>query len=279
MDFNKTAEIVYGNIEKVKPIIHNISNIVTVNDCANATLACGGSPIMADYPQEVEDITSICNGFVINMGHIYDYLVESMILAGKRSNLLGHPVILDPVGAGVAKARNDALSKLLDNIKFSVIRGNISEIKFLATGSGSAKGVDADESDLVTDENIESVVDFAKKLSKKTGAVIAISGETDIIADDKEAYVIKNGHAEMAKVTGTGCMLSSVLGVFCAANPKNILEASAVAVSAYGYAGELAYKKMLQTDGGTGSFRTYLIDYVSKMNAKLLKEGAKVESR
>ncbi|MDD3570052.1 MAG: hydroxyethylthiazole kinase [Lachnospiraceae bacterium] len=279
MDFNKTAEIVYGNIEKVKPVIHNISNIVAVNDCANVTLACGGSPIMSDYPQEVEDITSLCNGFVINMGHIYDYLVESMILAGKRSNLLGHPVILDPVGAGAAKARNAAIFKVLDNVKFSVIRGNISEIKFLATGSGSAKGVDADEKDLVTDENIESVIALAKKLSKKTGAVIAISGETDIIADDKQAYIIKNGHAEMAKITGTGCMLSSVLGVFCAANPENILGASAVAVSAYGYAGELAYKKILQTDGGTGSFRMYLMDYVSKMNAKLLEEGAKVESR
>lgn len=279
MDFNKTAEMVFENIERVKPVIHNISNIVTVNDCANITLACGGSPTMADNPQEVEDITSMCNGFVINMGHIHDYLVESMIRAGKRSNLLGHPVVLDPVGAGAAKARNEVLFKLMDNIKFSVIRGNISEIKYLATGSGSAKGVDADASDLVTDENIESVIAFAKKLSEKTGAVIAISGETDIIADEKKAYVIKNGHAQMAKVTGTGCMLSSVLGVFCGANPENILEASAVAVSAYGYAGELAYEKMVKTDGGTGSFRMYLIDYVSKMNAKLLKEGAKVESR
>ena len=279
MDFNKAAEIAFKNIKTVKPVVHNISNIVTVNDCANITLAFGGSPTMADHPDEVEDITSVCNGFVINMGHIHDYLVESMIRAGKRSNVLGHPVILDPVGAGAAKARNEVLFKLLEQIKFSVIRGNISEIKYLATGSGAAKGVDADEEDFVTEDNMESVIAFAKKLSRKTGAVIAISGETDIIADEKKAYVVKNGHSQMARVTGTGCMLSSAIGVFSAANPDNILDATAVAVSAYGYAGELAYEKMVRTDGGTSSYRMYLIDYASKMNADLLKGGAKIEIR
>lgn len=279
MDFDKMAEKIFKNIELVKPVVHNIANIVTVNDCANITLAFGGSPTMADNPREVEDITSMCNGFVINMGHIHDYLVESMIRAGMKNNLLGHPVVLDPVGAGAARARNDVLFKLMENVNFSVIRGNISEIKYLATGSGSAKGVDADENDLITDETIDNVVGFAKKLSKKTGAVIAISGATDIIADDQKAYIIKNGHPQMAKVTGTGCMLSSAIGVFCGADPENILDATAVAVSAYGYAGEQAYEKMVQMDGGTSSFRMYLIDYASKMNAGLLKGGAKVEIR
>jgi len=279
MDIFEKSEEIFENIRKIKPVVHNISNIVTANDCANITLAFGGSPTMAEHPDEVEDITSVCSGFVINMGNIGEPLVEAMLRAGKRSNVLGHPVILDPVGAGAAKKRNDVLFKLLENIKFSVIRGNISEIKFTATGAGAAKGVDADESDKVTDENIDKAVGFAKKLSKKTGAVIAISGEIDIIADENTAYIIKNGCAEMSKVTGTGCMLTSTLGVFCAANPKDILAAAAVAVSAYGYCGELAYKKMLETDGGTGSFRMFLMDYASKMDARLFKGGAKIEVR
>lgn len=279
MDVLENAELIFKNIESVKPVMHNISNIVTVNDCANITLAAGGSPTMADDPKEVEEITSACNGFVINMGHINDYLVESMIRAGKRNNEIGHPVVLDPVGAGAAKKRNDVLFKLIENIKFSVIRGNISEIKFIATGSGAAKGVDAAESDKIQEDTLEATVDFAKKLSKKIGSVIAISGEIDIIADSETAYVIRNGHSMMARVTGTGCMLSSLIGVFCAANPNNTLEATTVAVSSYGYAGELAYRKTAENGGGTSSFRMYLIDYVSNMNADIFKEGAKIERR
>ncbi|MCI1999518.1 MAG: hydroxyethylthiazole kinase [Clostridia bacterium] len=279
MDIFEKSDLIFKNIREIKPVVHNISNIVTANDCANITLALGGSPTMAGHPDEVEDVTSGCNGFVINMGDVAEPLVEAMLRAGKRNNEIGHPVILDPVGAGAAKKINDVLFELLKNIKFSVIRGNVSEIKFIATGSGSAKGVDADESDKVTDENIDIAIDFAKKLSKKTGAVIAISGEIDIISDENNAYIIKNGHAEMSNVTGTGCMLSSVLGVFCAANLDDILDACAVAVSSYGYAGELAYRKMVETDSGTASFRMFLIDYVSKMNAEIFKGGAKIERR
>ena len=276
--FDIADEIFKNNREKAL-VVHNISNIVTANDCANITLACGGSPTMAQHPDEVEEITSVCGGFVINMGNIEEGLVQAMLRAGKKNNEIGHPVVLDPVGAGAAKKRNDVLFELLDNVKFSVIRGNISEIKFIATGNSAAKGVDADESDKVTDKNIDSVVEFAKNLSKKTGAVIAISGETDIIADSETAYIIKNGHAVMSKVTGTGCMLSSVMGVFAASNKENILEACAVAAASYGYVGELAYKKMIENNAGTSSFRMYLIDYVSNMNSEIFKEGAKIEVR
>lgn len=273
----KNIDLIFTNIKKTVPVIHNISNIVTVNDCANITLAAYGSPTMADNPDEVEEITSICNGFVINMGNISDYLVESMVRAGKRSNELDHPVVLDPVGAGVAKKRNDVLNKLLNEIKFSVIRGNISEIKFLANGTGGAKGVDANASDKATDKNLETIVDFAKDLSKKTGSIIAISGEIDIVADSKKAYIIRNGHEMMARVTGTGCMLSSLIGVFISVNKQNILDATAAAIGYYGYCGELAYKKTIENNNGTSSFRTYLIDYVSQMDYQSFKGGAKIE--
>ena len=133
------AEKIFENIRKISPVVHNISNIVTANDCANMTLACGGSPTMAEHPDEVEDITSACSGFVINMGGMSESAVEAMIRGGIRNNEIGHPVVLDPVGAGAAKKRNEVLFRLLDNIKFSVIRGNISEIKFIATGQSGAK--------------------------------------------------------------------------------------------------------------------------------------------
>ena len=268
---------IFENIKLVKPVVHNISNIVTANDCANITLASGGSPTMAENADEVEEITSACSGLVINMGNIGACLVESMLKAGKRNNEIGHPVVLDPVGAGAAKKRNCVLFELMNNIHFSVIRGNISEIKFMATGTSAAKGVDADEKDMVTEDNVDEAAELAKHLSKETGAVVAISGKFDIIANGERAYVTKNGHEMMTKVTGTGCMLSSLIGVFCAANPQNILEATAVAVSSYGYAGELAYKKTMETNCGTSSFRTYLIDYVSRMTYEIFREGAKIE--
>ena len=135
------AGVIFENIEKTKPVVHNISNIVTANDCANITLACGGSPTMAQHPEEVEDITSACDGFVINLGNMEDSVVEAMLRAGKRNNAIGHPVILDPVGAGAAEKRNNVLFKLIDEIKFSVIRGNISEIKFLATGMSGPRAL------------------------------------------------------------------------------------------------------------------------------------------
>jgi len=271
-------EIIENVIAK-SPLVHNITNYVTVNDCANILLACGGSPIMADDVMEVEDITSICNALVINIGTLNSRTVESMIKAGKRANDLNHPVILDPVGAGASKFRTDTTFRLLKEVKFAVIRGNISEIKTVNAGSGSTKGVDADVADSVTDENLDDVIIFAKKLSKKLNAVIAITGAIDIVSNSEKSYVIKNGHFMMSKVTGTGCMLSSLIGAYCAANKDDTLDATATAVCAMGLCGELAYKKVKQIDGGTSSLRMYIIDYMSKIDENILEEGAKIESK
>lgn len=267
------------NVEKRMPLVHNITNYVTVNDCANILLACGGSPIMADDIDEVEEITSICNALVINIGTLNERTIASMIKAGKKANDLNHPVVLDPVGTGASKLRTDTTFRLLDEVNFSVIRGNISEIKTVFLGSGNTKGVDADISDRITDENLDEAIDFAKKLSKKTNSVIVITGEIDIVADSEKAYVIKNGHPMMSKITGTGCMLTSVIGAFCGANDNNILEACAAAICAMGLCGEFAFNKVKESDGGTSSFKMHLIDYMSKLNYQMLKEGSKIESR
>ncbi len=273
--FKEILENVYAK----NPLVHNITNYVTVNDCANILLACGGSPIMADDLSEVCEITSICSSLVINIGTLNERTVLSMIRAGEKSNELNHPIILDPVGAGASKFRTDTAFELLNKVKFSVIRGNISEIKTIDRGAGSTKGVDADSIDTVTEENLEETIAFAKALSKKTGAVIAITGAIDIVADSEKAYVIRNGHPLMGKVSGTGCMLSSVIGAFCGANSDKILEAAATAVCAMGLCGELAYEKMMKNDAGIGSLRMYIIDFMGKINETVLKEGAKIELR
>ena len=169
--FQKMLENVRGKC----PLIHNITNYVTVNDCANIVLACGASPIMSDDQSEVEEITTICGGLNINIGTLNKRTIESMFLAGKRANELSHPVVLDPVGAGASKLRTETAQKLLEEVKFTVIRGNISEVKTLASGSGTTKGVDADVADKVSEENLDSAVAFAKAFAEKTGAVIAIT--------------------------------------------------------------------------------------------------------
>ena len=147
-------ETILGNVRSRVPLVHNITNYVTVNDCANILLACGGSPIMSDDEGDVEDITAICGGLNINIGTLNKNTIPSMFLAGRRANALNHPVLLDPVGAGASKLRTETAAGLIAEVQFTVIRGNISEIKALAQGSGTTKGVDADEADRVNAANI-----------------------------------------------------------------------------------------------------------------------------
>lgn len=268
----------FANVREKCPLIHNITNYVTVNDCANVLLACGGSPIMSDDKEEVAEITAICSGLNINIGTLNQRTIVSMLIAGKKANELNHPVVLDPVGAGASKLRTETAMQLLEEVKFAVIRGNISEIKTLALGSGTTKGVDADVADKVTEENLDDVVAFAKAFAAKTGAVIAITGAIDIVADDKKAYCIRNGHPMMASVTGTGCQLSAMTAAFVTANPEHPLEAAAAAVSAMGYAGEMAHSRLNEMDGNS-TYRNYIIDAIYHMTPEMLEKGANYEVR
>lgn len=266
------------NVRKNSPLIHNITNYVTVNDCANILLACGASPIMADDINEVEEITSICNGLNINIGTLNSRTINSMHKAGWMANRLSHAVLLDPVGVGASELRTRTAVELVKNIKFDVIRGNISEIKTLANGSGSTRGVDADIRDSITEENLTEYVKFAKQLSKNMDAIIAISGVIDIVADSKDAYVIYNGHKIMSKITGSGCMLSAFTTAYLAANKDNKLIATVAAFCAMGVAGEIAQKRMGELDGNA-SFRNYLIDAIYNMTGEQLEAMAKYEKR
>ncbi len=269
---------ILSNVREKCPLIHNITNYVTVNDVANILLACGGSPIMSDDEGEVEEITAICGGLNINIGTLNKNTIPSMFLAGQKANELGHKVLLDPVGAGASALRTNTALDLLKKVKFDVIRGNISEIKTLAVGSGTTKGVDADVSDAVTEENLDKSIAFAKEFAAKTGAVIAITGAIDLVCDSEKCYVIRNGRAEMGKITGTGCQLSGMTAAFITANPDNILEATAAAVCAMGLAGQLAWKKMQDGDGNS-TYRNRIIDAIYNMTGKELEEGAIYEIR
>lgn len=260
------------------PLIHNITNYVTVNDVANVLLACGGSPIMSDEPDDVEDITSICGGLNINIGTLNSRTIKGMFAAGKKAEELGHIILLDPVGAGASSLRTDTALKIMKDIKLTAVRGNISEIKSLAQGSGTTRGVDADVADAVTDENLDEAVDFVKNFAEENKVIVAVTGAIDLVSDGDRCYVIRNGRAEMGKITGTGCQLSALMTAFMVANPNNILEAAAASVCVMGLAGEKGWSRMAAEDGNA-TYRNRIIDAVYNMDDEELDEGERYEVR
>ncbi|MDR1834587.1 MAG: hydroxyethylthiazole kinase [Fusobacteriaceae bacterium] len=266
------------NLRKKGALIHNITNYVTVNDVANILLAAGGAPIMADDAGEAAEITAICGGLVINIGTLNERTIKSMFLAGKKAAELGHVTVLDPVGAGASALRTGTALRLLSEIPFTVIRGNISEIKAVSAGSGSTQGVDANVADRVSEENLDAAIAFIKSVAEKTGAVVAATGAIDLVGDSKKVFVIRNGHPTMSRITGTGCMLSALVAAYVTANPAAPLEATAAAVVAMGLAGETARARM-KTEDGNGAFRQYLLDAVFTMTGEALEAGAKYEIR
>lgn len=266
------------NVRRCMPLIHNITNYVTVNDVANVILACGGSPIMSDETEDVEDITSLCGGLNINIGTLHKTSIEGMFRAGRRANELGHPVVLDPVGAGASALRTDTALSLMNELRLSAVRGNISEIRTLAEGRGNTKGVDADIFDAVTESTLDEAVAFVKTFARNAGCIIAVTGAIDLVSDGTVCYVIRNGRPEMGKITGTGCQLSGVMTAYLAANPDRRLEAAAAAVCMMGVAGETGWSRMRNGDGNA-TYRNRIIDAVYNMTGDELEKGAKYELR
>ena len=266
------------NVRKNVPLVHNITNYVTVNDVANVLLACGGSPIMSDEPKDVVDITSICGGLNINIGTLNERSIAGMFAAGKRANELDHVVLLDPVGAGASALRTDTAVKIMDEIELTAVRGNISEIKTLALGSGTTKGVDADVADAVTEENLDEAVAFAKDFARKAECIVAITGAIDLVSDSERCYVIRNGRPEMGRITGTGCQLSGMMTAFLVANPECPVEAAAAAVCTMGLAGEIGWSRMQEGDGNA-TYRNRIIDAIYNMDGDTLDKGARFEIR
>ena len=273
-----SLSIYLENVRTKSPLIHNITNYVTVNDVANALLACGGSPIMADEPDDAEEITQICNGLNINIGTLNSRTITSMFRAGHKAYELGHALLLDPVGAGASSLRTNTALNLMKEIKFDVIRGNASEIKTLVIGSGKTHGVDVNSADKVYDSNLDHMIEFVKAFAKSSGSVIALTGAIDLAADSEKCYVIRNGRPEMGRITGTGCMLSAIMTAFIAANPEHKLDASAAAICLMGLAGEIAFSR-LESHEGNSTYRNKIIDAIYNMTGEILDKGAKYEIR
>ena len=266
----------FDNVRGTTPLVHNITNYVTVHDVANILLACGGSPIMTDEPDDVEDITSICGGLNINIGTLNKRSIEAMFLAGRKASELGHAMLLDPVGAGASRLRTETAKKLIAEFHFTAIRGNVSEILALAAGGTSTRGVDASVADAVTDANLSAKAAFAKAFAAETGAVIAITGAIDLVADASRCFAVRNGRPRMGGITGSGCQLSGMMTAFLVANRANPLEAALAAVCTMGLAGEIAESRMQPGDGNS-TYSDRIIDAVSLMDGVTLDKDAKYE--
>ncbi|MCH3947713.1 MAG: hydroxyethylthiazole kinase [Olsenella sp.] len=257
------------------PLVHCITNCVTVNDCASALLAVGASPIMSDEPDDVEDITSICDGLDLNIGTLNHRSIEAMGRAAARAAELGHAIVLDPVGAGASGLRTDTARTLLERFHPALVRGNMSEIKALAGASAKTRGVDVATADAVSDENLEASAALVRKLSQKWGSVVLVTGAIDIASDGQRTVAIRNGVALMGRITGAGCMLSALLPAFLAAGDDALLSGVA-ATCLMGTAGETARARLSGQDG-TGSFRTYLIDALSTIDGASLAKTCRIE--
>ena len=263
------------NVRGKSPLIHNITNYVTVNDCANILLAAGASPIMAEEESEVAEITSIARGLNINIGMATKAKAAAMVTAGKRSNALGHITVLDRVGAGASQFRNGLISRLLKSVKFTVIKGNASEIKSLATGMSNFGGVDAET---CRESGRGNLIKLAENLGRKARCTVVVTGKTDIVTDGDTTYLVHNGHEMMSRITGSGCMLSALITAFAAANKENVTRSVLAGVCAMGLAGEKAARR-IEKPAGSGTFKTYLIDEIFTMTAEELERGAKYEMR
>lgn len=244
-----------GAVRLKRPLVHHITNYVTVNDCANICICAGGSPVMTDEAKDIPEMVALASAVVLNIGTLNERTISSMILAGKCANEKNIPVILDPVGVGATTYRTETAWKILNKVKVSVIKGNSGEIAVLAGAGGEVKGVDS----VSGSEGTGAVL----ALSKKTGAIVASTGKIDYISDGKKVYVLRNGDDYLGTVSGTGCMVSSVIGCYVGACGVTA-EAVACGISAFNIAAEIAAEKAF----GPGSFKTKLFDSIYGLDEK-----------
>lgn len=268
------TEAIWARLRETRPLVHCITNYVTANDCANLLLACGALPMMADDPEEAEEATALSRGLCLNLGTLHSRTIPAMMTSAGTARARGIPMVLDPVGAGAMTRRTETALALIREGFPRVIRGNLSEIKALALGTASSRGVDAAPEDAVTEDSAA----LARAFAGKTGAVIFISGAMDILSDGERVYIVRNGDAGMSRITGTGCQLSALTAALCAAAPDHPLEAAVTAACAMGLAGERAFSRLSPAEG-SATARTHIIDEIYHMTPERLKEGARYELR
>ena len=269
------------NVKEISPLTFCITNFVTVTDCANAALAIGASPIMSNGAEEGGEIVNIANALVINIGTLSNAQNELMRNSADQAKEINKPIIFDPVGAGVSALRNDMTKEIVENYPLALVRGNMSEIKAITQlinldlnedKDAAGKGVDVAESDIISKDTLESNALIVKQLAQELNSVVIASGPIDIISDGNLTLGLDNGDEMMPLITGSGCMLTTIIGSYVGANDALIGGITACALMAI--AGENAAKAVRENDLGSGSFRTFLIDNLYKLTAEELVERA-----
>ena len=262
----ETAELL-RKVKEQKPLIHHITNWVTIYDCANIVRAVGALPVMAHAKEEAGDMAKIASALVLNIGTLTNELIEAMKIAGKAANEKGIPIVLDAVGVGSTKLRDDKALELLNELKIDIVKGNASEIAKLAGMAAQTKGVEATkvEADLI---------EVGKKLANEKKAIIVITGAEDIITNGTDVYICRNGHDMMGSIVGTGCMAASVIGVFAAVE-KDYTKAAASALVVFGIAGELASRRA----SGPGSYKECFYDEIYNLDERDINEMEKLEKK
>jgi hydroxyethylthiazole kinase len=245
-------------VRKVNPLVHNITNVVVTNFTANGLLALGASPVMAYAAEEVADMAKIASSLVLNIGTLNPQTVDSMIIAGKAANESGVPVIFDPVGAGATRYRTETAQRIMNEVKVSVIRGNAAEIANVVGEKWEIKGVDAGDAK-------GNIIELAITSAQKLNGLVVITGKEDVVSDGKTTYVVSNGHPILTKVTGTGCLLTSVIGAFAGVE-KDLLQASVAALTYYGIAAEKAAAKTVEM--GPGSFQIEFLNQLALISSE-----------
>jgi hydroxyethylthiazole kinase len=246
-----------------KPLIHQITNYVVMNETANATLALGALPVMAHAPQEVEEMAAAAGALVLNIGTLSEHWVEAMLLAGRAA---GGPIVLDPVGAGATRYRTETAKRLLDELDIAVVRGNAAEIATLAGRNAEIRGVESIGAD-------DSAEELATEAAVALGCVAAVTGPTDYVSDGERVIAVSNGHELLGTVSGTGCMATAVTGCFLAAKPRAPLEAAAEALVAFGVAAENAARAAR----GPGTFHAGLYDALYNLDPETLDDRARTD--
>ena len=237
-----------------KPLIHQITNYVVMNETANVTLAIGALPVMAHAVEEVEEMASAASALVLNIGTLSRHWIEAMLLAGKAANAASVPVVLDPVGVGATTYRTETAKRILDEVRVSIVRGNAAEVAALAGLQAEIRGVEAIGAGA-------GGATIARTAANGLGVVASVTGPVDHVSDGERVLAVSNGHELLATVTGTGCMSSAVTGCFLAAKPGAPLDAAAEALVAFGVAGEDAAREAK----GPGSFHVALYDALADL--------------
>ncbi|NRF94640.1 hydroxyethylthiazole kinase [Paenibacillus frigoriresistens] len=259
-----------AKVREQSPLVHNITNIVVTNFTANGLLALGASPFMAYAHEEAADVAKLSGAVVLNIGTLDESVVKSILIAGKSANESGVPVVFDPVGAGATAYRTSAAQRIIQEVKLTVLRGNVAEVANVVGETWSIKGVDAGAGE-------GNVISLAQKAATKLGCIVVITGKDDVISDGQITYVASNGHPMLTKITGAGCLLGSVIGAFLAGAEQQRIEAVTEALAFYGVAAEIAAEK--KAAEGPGSFQVEFLNQLALVSVETLQQRAKIQKQ